>query len=195
MNRGTYTVVLLITGLLLGSLATISTSVVPTRIEVVSNEDTRVVVSNSSTQATSSVTVPGKSMLPLHQENGRFYFSENLSMDSLVQTDDETNRIKGAYNVTLSKDTNNAKLKTVLEISGEDEVNNAIRVKVDVGQETAILSLANSEHTFNAVLSKTQAKQLFYNIYYELEDESCTIENLNNAEGSDITLKLYAYVD
>lgn len=195
MNRGTYTIILLITGLLLGSLATITTSVVPTRIQVVSNEDAQVKVNNSATPTTSNAVIPGKSMLPIHQENGRFYFSDTLSMDNLVETSDETNRIKGGFNITLTKDVENAKLKVVMEASGDDEVNNALRAKLDIGQETTVLSLDHNEYVFNVRLSTTQVQQMFYNIFYELEDESCTIENLNNAEGSDITLKLYAYVE
>ena len=191
MNRGTYTITLILTGLLLGSLATIRTSIVPTRIQVVSNE-TEVRLSNSSTQATSSVEIEGKSLLPLHYDNGRFYFSETLSMDNLVQTDDETNRLKGGFNVSLTEQISNAKIKAELVLDGEDEVNSAIRVKLDYGQETVVLSQENSEHIFSAY--HTQTKQMFYNIWYELEDENCTIENLNDAEGTDITIKLYVYV-
>ena len=194
ITRKTITITLTVLGLILGSMATIKTSAIPTRINVQSNEDVKILINNGGSQV-SSVNFKSASMLPLHENNGILYFSPSLSLDDLVNDNRVSeNYIYGSYEFVLNKATDNCYLQVEMVLDGEDEVNSALRCMVEFKNQHYILSPESPTALITtAKLSKTPIAPIFY-IWYELADESCTIENLNAAEGVNITLNLYAYI-
>lgn len=192
--RKTFTITTTILGLILASMITFTGSVVPTRIVIQDNSTTLQIV--KSAQKYSTISIGSKSMLPLHYDGNKFYYSPTISMDNLEydSTIINENRILfNDYNIGLSKYIDNAHLQATLELSGEDEMNKALRCMIVYDNEKKIVSLENNDIIFDGTLDSTDKTIQIY-VWYELEDESVTIENINNAEGTDITLKLYAYV-
>lgn len=195
MTKKTFEIVVVLVGLILGSLATINTSMTATQIVYTSNQDVKVEIVNGNSVITQA-NIQGKSLLPLHYENGVFYFSPTLSLDDLVSD----NRVSENYifsNKTLkaSKNVDNCYLQVELVIAGEDEINEAIRLLVKIGQDSYVLSKDNPTALTNLLLTTNNSISSQFTLWYELADESITVDNLNNSEGADIQINLYAYVE
>jgi len=195
LTRKLFKIVITLTGLIIGSLASINTQMIPTRIQVVSNENVHLVLKDNGNNV-SSVNVSGMSLLPIHVDNTGYYFSPTLSMDDLSKTDVRVseNYIFKSVDARLDTQTDNAYLQAELLINGEDKVNKAIRCQLRIGTNYYYLSQDEPICLTDVLLSDTKDTTIKASFYYELEDETCTIENLNNANGSDVELKLYVYV-
>lgn len=194
MTRKLFEIVIVLVGCILGSLATLNTSVIPTQVSLINNQDVQVRFWNSGNPLT-TVNMNGKSMLPVHEENGTFYFSPTLSMDNLNtdKTSIDENTIYTTREVNLDKNVSGMCLQVDLELSGDDEMNKCLRAYVKNGSNIYYLSADEpSVVCYNIGLTKS-ARDITFAIWYELDDENCTIENINNASGTDISLKLYAY--
>lgn len=193
MTRNTYTVTIVLLGLLLGSMLTINTSVVPTRVNVNSN-NTQVVVKQG-TQKLSEISFVGKSILPVHFDGYNHYYSPTLDKNG---TDYETganassNVINQSYDVGISKTVENAYLQVDLELT-EDVMNNSLRVMITFRNETHILKAEEPSALFNKKLD-TNCLNFNIKIWYELEDSNTTIDNINASNGTEITLKAYANI-
>ena len=194
LTRKLFQIVIVLVGCILGSLATLHTSIIPTQVDVVNNNDVQVRFWNSGSPLT-SINVAGKSMLPLHEESGTFYYSPTLSMDDL-NTDSEQmseNLFTTTREVNLDKNISNICLQVDLELSGDDEMNKAVRAYVKCGNNRYYLSYDEpSVVCYNIGLSKS-AKEIEFTLWYELDNENCTIENINAAGGSNVQFKLYGF--
>ena len=195
LTRKLFKIVITLTGLIIGSLASINTQMIPTRIQVVSNEEVKLVLKDNGNNV-SGVNVSGMSLLPIHVDNTGYYFSPTLTMDDLSKTDVRVseNYIFKSVDARLDTQTDNAYLQAELLINGEDTVNKAIRCQLRIGNYYYYLSQDEPICLTDVLLSNTKDTTIKASFYYELEDETCTIENLNNANGSDVELKLYVYV-
>ena len=191
--KKTFEIILIIVGLILGSMARISTHLTPAHIDVKTNQDVKVIIKDNDKQV-NEIEFEGISMIPIHMTGGGFLFSPTLSMDDLISDARvNENRITKYYNISTDKDVDNCYLYAELELSGEDELNNAVRVTIQQGKN--IYTVKQGEPILmDAFKLSTKDRYLCFDFYYELEDPSCTIENINNATGTDVTLKLYGYV-
>lgn len=191
--KKTFEIILIIVGLILGSMARINTHLTPAHIDVKTNQDVRVLIKDNDKQV-NEIEFEGISMIPIHMTGGAFLFSPTLSMDDLISDARvNENRITKYYNISVDKDVDNCYLYAELELSGEDELNNAVRVTIQQGKN--IYTVKHGEPILmDAFQLTTKDRYLCFDFYYELEDPSCTIDNINNATGTDVTLKLYGYV-
>lgn len=192
MTRKLFEIVIVLTGLILGSLATLHTSVVPTQVSYTTNQNVKVLFENSPAPL-SELTKAGKSMLPLHEENGQFKFSPTLTVGDYNDDIPDENLFFNTQKVKISDNIDNCYLQAELELTGEDEMNKALRAMLMIGNDRYYLSLDNPSVLTNLLLSKTAQTIKFY-IWYELDDPNCTIENINAAQGSDVDINLYGYV-
>lgn len=194
MTRKTFEIVLVILGIILGSLATINTSIVPTRVTVTTNQDAKVRIKNGGSYV-DTINFTGKSTLPIHQENGVFYYSSTLSMDDLVSgtSDSSENYIYYSSEISVDKAIDNAYLQIDMEVTGDDAMNGALRIMAECGKLRYTLSVDEPSVVTDIALATTGKVVTFY-IYYELDDADCTIDNINAAEGADVSIKLYANV-
>lgn len=195
LTRKLFEIVIVLVGCILGSLATLSTSIVPTQVSVKNNTEAQVRFWNDGSPLT-SLNVTGKSILPIHESNGTFQFSPTLSMDDLNTDSDSIseNILVVTKEVNLDKNIDNVCLQVDLSLSGDDEMNKCIRVYVKNGNNRYYLSYDQpSVVCYNINLSKS-AREIEFGVWYELDNENCTIDNINAATGTDIDFKLYAYV-
>lgn len=195
MTRKLFQIVIVLLGLISTSLATLTGSIVPTRVEYVTNQDVKIDLLNTSGNAVSTLSMPNKSVLPLHYDN-KFYFSPTLSMDDL-STDNTNkeltdNKINAVQNIRLDKETDNAYLEVEFVVKGNDAINESLRCLIVRGTEKHLLK-PNEKISTDIKLS-TSPIPIEYTVFYELDCESTTIENINNAEGADIEIKLYVNV-
>lgn len=193
MLKKTFEIILIIVGLILGSVVTMKTHLTPAHIEVKTNQDVKVVIKDGD-KVVNDIEFAGISMFPIHMKGGGFLFSPTLSMEDLIiDARVNENRITKYYNISTDKDVDNCYLYAELELSGEDELNNAVRVTIQQGKN--IYTVKQGEPILmDAFQLTTKDRYLCFDFYYELEDPSCTIDNINNATGTDVTLKLYGYV-
>lgn len=189
--KKTFEIILIIAGLILGSLASITTTMTATQVIVTTNQDTKVKIKEDG-NLVSKVTVPGKSMLPVHNKNNNMMYSPTLSVDNLTGYDNGDNYIAKSYDVSIDKDIENAHLQVELILS-EDTMTGTVRALVNYGGEIHILSAQDNIVTFENTIT-TKSKAFGFTLYYEMEDESCTIENINASTGVDVEVNLYAYV-
>lgn len=191
MTRKVFEIILIIVGLILGSLASIHGEVIPNRVNVVTNQDTQIRIKDGS-QLVSDVEVGNLDILPIHYEDGIFYHSDTLSMDDLVQGDGG-NFFQKSYGISLTKYIDNAYLQVEFTVDGEDAINDALRLRVKYLTNEWVLSPGESILMDKEALSTT-AITVILTMWYELSDESCTIDNMNAANGSNYSINLYAYV-
>lgn len=191
MTRKVFEIILVIVGLILGSLASIHGEVIPNRVNVVTNQDTQIRIKDGG-QLVSDVEVGNLDILPIHYENGIFYWSDTLSMDDLVQGDGG-NYLQKIYDISLTKYIDNAYLQVEFTVDGEDAINEALRLRVKYLTNEWVLSPGESILMDKEALSTT-AITVILTMWYELSDESCTIDNMNAATGSNYSINLYANV-
>lgn len=191
--RRTFEIILIILGLILGSMASISGTIIPTRVSVITNQDTQVRIKKGGSYET-NIEVGAMEYVPIHYENGVFYFSDTLSMDNLKEEGALNEKFHNTYDISLTRGIDNAHLEVELVIDGEDAINDSIRAMVKYKTETVMLSKNNPSATFETMILSTESQTISIDMWFELEDESCTIENMNAAEGSSISLNLYANV-
>lgn len=184
-----FEIILVIVGIILGSMARIDTHMSATQISVITNQDTKVLI-KSDGKLVSNVTIEGKEMLPIHNKDGALLYSPTLSLDNLTSYDNGDNYIFKQYDISIDKDIENAYLEIELEVS-EDSLTPSVRALVRYDNETHELSAESPSYTFNKILS-TKAKPLGVSLFYELAD--CTIEQINESKGVDVSIKLYANV-
>lgn len=191
MTRKVFEIILIIVGLILGSLASIHGEVIPNRVNVVTNQDTQIRIKDGS-QLVSDVEVGNLDILPIHYEDGIFYHSDTLSMDDLVQGDNG-NYFQKNYGISLTRYIDNAYLQVEFTVDGEDAINEALRLRVKYLTNEWVLSPGESILMDKETLSTT-AITVILTMWYELSDESCTIDNMNAATGSNYSINLYANV-
>lgn len=195
MTRKLFQIVIVLLGLITTSLATLTGTIVPTRVEYVTNQDVKIDLLNVSGNAVSTLSMPSKSVLPLHYDNV-FYFSPTLSMDDL-STDNSNkqlsdNKIVVTQNMKLDKETDNAYLEVEFVVKGNDAINDSLRCLIVRGTEKHLLN--PNERILTDIKLTTSPIPVEFTVFYELDCESTTIDNINNAEGADITLNLYVNV-
>ena len=191
--RRTFEIILIILGLILGSMASLSGTIIPTRVSVITNQDTKVRIKQGGSYV-SEIEIGAMEYIPIHYENGVFYFSDTLSMDNLKEEGALNEKFHNTYGISLTKYIDNAHLEVELAIEGEDAINDSIRAMVKYKTETVMLSKNSPSATFETMILSNEDQTISIDMWYELEDESCTIENMNAAEGSSISLNLYANV-
>lgn len=191
MTRKVFEIILIIVGLILGSLASIHGEVIPNRVNVVTNQDVQIRIKDGS-QLVSDVEVGNLDILPIHYEDGIFYHSDTLSMDDLVQGDGD-NYFQKSYGISLTKYIDNAYLQVEFTVDGDDAINEALRLRVKYLTNEWVLSPGESILMDKEALSTT-AITVILTMWYELSDESCTIDNMNAATGSNYSINLYANV-
>lgn len=191
--RRTFEIILIILGLILGSMASISGTIIPSRVSVTTNQDTKVRIKKGGSYE-SNIEVGAMEYLPVHYENGVFYFSDTLSMDNLSEQGALNEKFHNTYDISLTRGIDNAHLEVELVIEGEDAINDSIRAMVKYKTETVMLSKNSPSATFETMILSNEDQTISIDMWYELEDESCTIDNMNAAEGSSISLNLYANV-
>ena len=191
--RRTFEIILIILGLILGSMASISGTIIPTRVSVITNQETQVRIKKGGSYET-NIEVGAMEYIPIHYENGVFYFSDTLSMGNLKEEGALNEKFHNTYDISLTKYIDNAHLEVELAIEGEDAINDSIRAMVKYKTETVMLSKNSPSATFETMILSNEDQTIVIDIWYELEDPSCTIENMNAAEGSSISINLYANV-
>lgn len=189
MTRKLFEIVVILVGCILGSLATLTVHVVPTQVSYVTNQNAHVYFSGQ----ISELNIEGKSMLPVHEENGYFKFSPTLTLDDLTTENAEDNYILVSKDITIDDTVDNCYLQADLELTGDDEMNKCLRVLVQQGKNRYYLSQANPSVVTDIKLSKNAVGVKFC-VWYELNDPNCTIDNINSAVGTDVKIKLYANV-
>lgn len=192
MTRTLFQIVIVLVGLILGSLASISTNMIPTQVEVVSNQDVHVRFYNM-TSYISTVTMNSSSILPVHYTGTAFYFSPTLSMDDLTKDNATDNTITTVRQISIDKATENAYLQCELVINGDDAINDAIRAAVIIGSHRYLLTPDDPVVLTDVKLTTANTSVQFV-FFYELEDESVTIDNINNATGSNVKVNLYVNI-
>ena len=179
-----FEIILIIVGIILGSVARINTTLTPQRVIVSTNEDVNVV---------SSINWNGYEFLPVHQDNGVLYFSPTLSMDDLVSDSRASeNYWFNNFSYRINKKVDNCYLTVGLVAEGEDAIKDSIRLMVQYGKDIYVVKPGETVDT-NIPLDTTK-KAIQCSVYYELEDPSCTIDNINAAQGTSISLEFYANV-
>lgn len=187
---------ILFAGMLLGTQATMTTSVKPVLVETGEGTvDIKVSKSNSDTLY-DTMEMTGKCLTPISYENDKWYYSKTLNISDIEEVTESQIKdyiLSGSYTFsTETKDVNYVRLE--LELDGNDELNKALRVMVSGPQiGTKILSMENPVLDTSAKISKLYSQSVNIYIWYELADESCTIENINNANGVNIKIKVGAY--
>ena len=187
---------ILFAGMLLGTQATMTTSVKPVLVETGEGTvDIKVSKSNSDTLY-DTLEMTGKCLTPISYENDKWYYSKTLDIADITEVTESQIKdyiLSGSYTFsTETKDVNYVRLE--LELDGNDELNKALRVMVSGPQiGTKILSMENPVLDTSAKISKLYSQSVNIYIWYELADESCTIENINNANGVNIKIKVGAY--
>ena len=171
---------IIIAGMLLGTQAIMSTSVKP--VQVVSGggtADIKVSKTGNSTEY-STMELSGKCLTPVHHDisTNKWYYSSQLD---------------GGYDFT-TESKQDVYIRLELELDGNDELNKALRVKVSgpyLG--TYVLSADNNVIDTDSYINSNMVQSCNVYIWYELEDENCTIDNINNANGTNIQIKVGAY--
>lgn len=187
---------ILFAGMLLGTQATMTTSVKPVLVETGEGTvDIKVSKSNSDTLY-DTLEMTGKCLTPISYENDKWYYSKTLDITDITEVTESQIKdyiLSGSYTFsTETKDVNYVRLE--LELDGNDELNKALRVMISGPQiGTKILSMGNPVLDTSAKISKLYSQSVNIYIWYELADESCTIENINNANGVNIKIKVGAY--
>lgn len=189
---------IIIAGMLLGAQAIMSTSVKP--VQVVSGggtADIKVSKSGNSTEY-STVELSGKCLTPVHHDvsTNKWYYSSQLDMSvleeyTLSQMNDYI--MYGGYDFT-TESKKDVYIRLELELDGNDELNKTLRVKVSgpyLG--TYVLSADNNVIDTDSYINSNMVQSCNVYIWYELEDENCTIDNINNANGTNIQIKVGAY--
>lgn len=189
--RKVFEIVLIIVGLILGSLANIHGNVIPTRVNVVTNQDVQIKIKQGGSKV-SEIELGDLDILPIHYEDGKFYHSDTLSMDDLTQGDNG-NFFQNTYDVSLTKQIDNAYLQVEFNVEGEDAINDALRLRVKYLTNEWVLSKGESIIVDSNKMT-TSDMSIVLTLWYELSDPSCTIENINAATGSSYSIDLYAYV-
>ena len=189
---------IIIAGMLLGTQAVMSTSVKPVQVVSGSGDaDIKVSKSGSSTEY-AQMELSGKCLTPVHHEvsTNKWYYSSQLSMDHLEEyTVSQMNDyiLWGAYDFTTDSK-KDVYIRLELELDGADELNKALRVKISgpyLG--TYVLSADNSVIDTDSYINESVVQSCNIYIWYELEDENCTVENINSADGTNIQIKVGAY--
>ena len=195
MTRRTFEIVLIILGIILGSIASFTGTIIPTRVSVVTNQDTKVRIKQGGSYV-SEIELGDLQYVPIHYNanNGVYYFSDTLSMDNLSENGALNEKFHNIYDISLTKYIDNAHLQVELVIEGSDEINGSLRALVKYKTETVILSQENPCAVFDTMVLSNEDQTIVIDIWYELEDPSCTIDNMNAAVGSNISLNLYANV-
>lgn len=189
---------IIIAGMLLGAQAIMSTSVKPVQVVSGSGDvDIKVAKSGYSTQY-SELELSGKCLTPVHYDvsTNKWYYSNILSMEST--TEYTLNQMKdyimwGDYEFS-TESKNDAYVRLELVLDGNDELNKALRVKISgpyLG--TYVLSSENNVIDTESYINSDRKQPVTIYIWYELEDESCTIDNINAANGTNIQIKVGAY--
>lgn len=191
--RRTFEIILIILGLILGSMASISGTIIPTRVSVITNQETQVRIKKGGSYET-NIEVGAMEYVPIHYENGVFYFSDTLSMDNLKEEGALNEKFHNTYDISLTRGIDNAHLEVELVIEGEDAINDSLRAMVKYKTETVMLSKNSPSATFETMILSNEDQTISIDMWYELADESCTIDNMNAAEGSSISINLYANV-
>lgn len=188
--KKTFEIILIIAGLILGSMATISTTMVATQVIVKTNQDAKIEILENGNKV-NKVTIEGKSMLPLHLNSSQMLcYSPTLDVNNITTLDNGDNYIFKQYDINLDKDIANAHLQVDIEV-GEDSLQNAARVLVNYAGEKKVLSASENSVVFDSLLT-TATKTLGVTFYYEME--ACTIDEINASTNTDVTVKLYANV-
>lgn len=190
MKRKIFEIVLVIVGLILGSMANISSHFTAMQISVVTNQDAKVVIKENG-QFVNDVTIEGKEMLPVHLNNDNMLcYSPTLSTDNITSLDNGDNYIFKQYDIKLDKDIEKAHLQVDIELN-EDSLKGAVKVMVRYKDEIHLLDAENNSVVFDGLLT-TQTGQLGVTFYYEMTE--CTIDEINASTGTDVNVKLYANV-
>lgn len=189
--RKVFEIVLIIVGLILGSLANIHGNVIPTRVNVVTNQDVQIKIKQGGSKV-SDIELGDLDILPIHYEDGKFYHSDTLSMNDLIQGDNG-NFFQNTYDVSLTKQIDNAYLQVDFNVDGEDAINDALRLRVKYLTDEWVLRNGESIVVDKNALT-TGDMSVVLTMWYELSDPSCTIENINAASGSEYRIELYANV-
>ena len=190
MKRKIFEIVLVIVGLILGSMANISSHFTAMQISVVTNQDAKVVIKENG-EFVNDVTIEGKEMLPVHlNDDNMLCYSPTLSTDNITSLDNGDNYIFKQYDIKLDKDIEKAHLQVDIELN-EDSLKGAVKVMVRFDKEVHILDANNSSVLFDTLLT-TSTKQLGVTFYYEMTE--CTIDEINASTGTDVNVKLYANV-
>lgn len=191
MSRKVFEIVLVIVGIILGSLASLHGNIIPTSVKVITNQDVQVKVKQNGAKV-SDIEIGDLDILPIHYEDGKYYYSATLSMDDLVQGHNG-NYFQNVYDVSLTKQTDNAYLQVEFNVEGEDAINDALRLRVKYLTNEWVLSKGESIIVDSNKMT-TSDMSIVLTLWYELSDPSCTIENINAATGSSYSIDLYAYV-
>lgn len=195
VTRTLFTIIVILTGLILGSIATINTSIVPTRVQVSTNAEVKVLIKEG-TKKVSSINLTGASLLPIHVEDGKFYYSATLNMNDLIIDNKAIeNTVQTGYDLYIDTDIENVKLQAELVVEGNDAINHAVRVLLKQNGTYYTLSPENPTVLVDCYLKKSQATSVQLFLYYELADESVNIDNINNAEGCNIKINFYGYIE
>lgn len=191
MSRKVFEIVLVIVGIILGSLASLHGNIIPTSVKVITNQDVQVKIKQNGAKV-SDIEIGDLDILPIHYEDGKYYYSATLSMDDLVQGHNG-NYYQNVYDVSLTKQTDNAYLQVEFNVEGEDAINDALRLRVKYLTNEWVLSKGESIIVDSNKMT-TSDMSIVLTLWYELSDPSCTIENINAATGSSYSIDLYAYV-
>lgn len=193
MTRTLFEIVIILLGLIVGSLATIDIGVIPTQISYITNQDAHVVIKGAGGSYFSTSFKNTMSLLPVHEENGRFYFSSTLSTDDLEEITDFSNYQYYSSELKLDKATDNAYLQVDVDFEGTDEANKALKVLFRCDNKDYYLD-TETPSVITDVLLTTKPKAFNVYVWYELTDEDCTVDNLNAATGTNVKVEMYAYV-
>lgn len=192
MTRNLFEIVLILVGLIAGSLASIDIGVIPTEIAYITNQDAHVLVKNGGAYI-STAYKNAQSMLPVHEENRKFYFSPTLELDNLEEITDYSNYQMYGSELKLDKETENAYLQVDIEYETEDEANKALKVLFRCDGKDYYLDDETMSVLTDVPLT-TKAKVFNVYVWYELTDPDCSVDVLNASQGTNVKVKLYAYV-
>lgn len=134
-----FEIILIIVGIILGSVARINTTLTPQRVIVSTNEDVKVEIWDGA-KFVSSIDLNGYEFLPVHQDNGVFYFSPTLSMDDLVSDARASeNYWFNNFSYRINKSVDNCYLTVGLVAEGEDAIKDSIRLMVQYGKDIYVV--------------------------------------------------------
>lgn len=191
MTKRIFTIITLILGIITGSMANLTTKIVPQSVVYDTNENVKVLLN---TNDVSTLSVSGKSVLPLHYDEAThlFYSSPTLSMSDLKVDTGNNNYIGLSANAHLDTNVDNTVPMIEFVVDGDDEINQALKCLLLVDNTYYLLDTENNSIVLdNVPLTKNNDVMLVFKVFYELEET--TIDMMNNATGSNIEIQIYAY--